>query len=387
MNCPAEHTLRAYQDGELERAERTEIEKHLANCSPCQNRLGEIGAAASRVEKHLASLDVPATDRSLDPHVAFARFKAEHDTGDERRSIFVHLAAPRWRPAWALTFAAVLLITFLAFPSGRSLAQRLLGTLRVERVQPVRVDFSALEGNRPLQQMLGRMLSDKVVVSVDEKPQHALTAADASQLAGFPVRLLGGRSDTPQLTVQGQHAFNMSIDRARLQDIFDQAGRSDLILPANLDGAMVSVQIPRSVSLEYGDCSRRNKTEEGTRREQLQTNCLVLEEAPSPVVSIPSDLNVQQLAEIGLELTGMSPTEARKFCQSIDWKTTLVLPIPRNADSYSVVDVNGAQGTLVSNSGRRGQDYVLIWVKNGIIYFLAGHGDSSAAVTLANSLD
>ena len=387
MNCPAENTLRAYQDGELERSERAEVEKHLANCSPCQDRLGKIVEAASRVEQHLAFLDMPATDRSLDPHVAFARFKAEHQTGDERTSIFARFAPPRWRPAWALTFAAVLLITFLAFPSGRGLAQRLLGTLRVERVQPVRVDFSALEGNRPLQQLMGRMLSDKVVVTADEKPQHASTAADASELAGFPVRLLGGRSDSPQFTVQGKHGFNMSIDRARLQDIFDQAGRPDLILPANLDGAMVSVQVPRSVSVEYGDCSRRNKTEEDRRREQLPTNCLLLQEAPSPVVSIPSDLNVQQLAEIGLELTGMSPTDARKFCQSIDWKTTLVLPIPRNADSYSVVDVNGAQGTLVSHSGRRESDYVLIWVKSGIIYFLAGHGDSSAAVTLAKSLD
>ena len=100
-----------------------------------------------------------------------------------------------------------------------------------------------------------------------------------------------------------------------------------------------------------------------------------------------TDLNLQQLAEIGLQLAGMSATQAREFCQTIDWRSTLVLPIPRFVSSYSVVEVNGAQGTLINESGRRGLSYVLIWVKDGIIYCLAGHGDSSAAVALANSLD
>src|SRR2546430_12775362 len=62
----------------------------------------------------------------------------------------------------------------------------------------------------------------------------------------------------------------------------------------------------------------------------------------------------------------MSATQARELCQTIDWKSTLVLPIPRFVGSYSPVEVNGAQGTLIKGSGRRGPDYVLIWVKNGI---------------------
>jgi len=112
---------------------------------------------------------------------------------------------------------------------------------------------------------------------------------------------------------------------------------------------------------------------------------LALQEAPSPLVNLPSDLNIQQLAEIGFQLAGMSATQARELCQTIDWKSTLVLPIPRFVGSYSLVEVNGAQGTLIKDS--EGPGYVLIWVKDGIIYCLAGQGDSSKAVTLANSLD
>jgi hypothetical protein len=115
--------------------------------------------------------------------------------------------------------------------------------------------------------------------------------------------------------------------------------------------------------------------------------CVALIEAPVPQVDMPADLNIQQLAEIGFQLTRMSPTQARELAQTIDWKSTLVLPIPRRAGTFSQVTVAGTPATLITNNGgRRGPDYVLIWVKNGIIYGLVGHGDASEAVALGNSL-
>ncbi len=387
MNCLPESTLRAYRDGELDRVEHSKVENHAANCPQCQERLREIAAVAGRVEERLLSLDTTAPE-APDPRLALARFKTQHGAKEKRMPFLTRLFARRWRPAWVTGVAAVVILCSLAFPAGRSLAQRFLATLRVEKVQPVRLDLSTLDGNRPLQEMLGKMISDKIVVTADEKPQHPATVTEASRLAGFTVRLLGERTDAPQFVVEGQHAFHMTIDRARLQDIFDQSGRPDLLLPATLDGAAVSVQVPRSVRVQYGDCPSRNREEQRAQRNAVQpSNCTVLLEAPSPLINVPSDLNLQQLAEIGLQLAGMSATQAREFCQTIDWKSTLVLPIPRFVSSYNVVEVNGAQGTLINESGRRGLSYVLIWVKDGIIYCLAGHGDSSAAVALANSLD
>ena len=99
---------------------------------------------------------------------------------------------------------------------------------------------------------------------------------------------------------------------------------------------------------------------------------------------MPADLNIQQLAEVALQLSGMSATDSRQLAQTIDWKSTLVLPLPRGAGSYSQVQVAGTQGTLIN--GNRGPHYVLLWVKNGVIYGLVGRGDSSNAVALANSL-
>ena len=388
MNCVSESVLRAYHDGELDRLERPEMAKHVATCAQCGNRLQEIVAASGRVQGHLLSLDASTSEMNVDPQTALSRFKARHGAEEEHAPFIAALLARRWRPAWVCALAAVFVLCSVALPSGRSLAQRLLATLRIERVLPVRLDLSSLDGNRPLQQMLSQMISDKVVVTVDERPQHFATAADASQLAGFGVRLLGARADAPAFTVEGQHSFHMTIDRARLQEIFDQSGRPDLLLPATLEGSVVSVQIPRSVRLEYGNCGHGVGGEQDAQHELTGwSNCLALEEAPSPLVNLPADLNIQQFAEIGFQLAGMSATQARELCQTIDWKSTLVLPIPRFVGSHSLVEVNGAQGTLIKGSGRRGPDYVLIWVKNGIIYCLAGQGDSSKAVTLANSLD
>jgi hypothetical protein len=406
MNCVSENNLRAYHDAELGAAVDSEIEAHLATCASCSHRLREIAATSEYVQGQIESLGPVALEPNIDVHAALSRFKAEHEGTTESVPLAAALdidrsnqtgaralaRGKRWRPLWIGAVAATILLCSLAFPFGRGLAQRFLGTLRVEKIQPVRLDFSALDGNRPLQEMLRQMISDKVMVTADEKMQPASSAADASQLAGFPVHVLSTRTDAPKFIVGGQHAFHMTIDRNRLQDIFDQAGRADLLLPATLDGANVSVNVPRSIMVEYGNCPEGHAAA-GTEpvpsqpRTGTWANCLALQEVPSPVVNMPADLNLQQLAEIGFQLAGMSATQARELGQTIDWKSTLVLPIPRFASSYTQVTVNGVQGTLIQGSGHRGPDYVLIWVKNGIIYGLVGHGDSGSAVALANSLN
>ncbi len=388
MTCIPEGTLRAYRDGELDAKERLEAEKHLEKCADCRRHFDELGSIADRVHHHLLVLDALADGLPVDSRVALARFKVQHEDNREETSMIWRLFAKRWRPVWGAGIAIAFVAMCLTFPPVRSLAQKFLETLRVEKVQPLSLDTSIFEGNRTLQQMIEQMVSDKVVVTINEKEQHVSTVEAASQLAGFNVQLLGGRTDAPQLTVVGQHAFNMTVERARLQDIFNQAGRPDLVLPPSVDGAMVAVQIPRAVAVRYGNCPDREKGSENQQPEPAQfKNCVVLLEGPSPIVSVPSDLNIEQLAEIGLQLAGMSPSQAKEFCQTINWKTTLVLPLPRHVQSYNVVDVNGVQGTLINHSGRQGPRYALIWVKNGMVYSLMGFGDSSEAVALANSLN
>ena len=105
-----------------------------------------------------------------------------------------------------------------------------------------------------------------------------------------------------------------------------------------------------------------------------------------PVVKVPPELDVWRLAEIGLEVAGMTPSQASDFLDTVNWQTTLVMTVPRFLRSYEAVRVAGAKGTLLTLAGRLGPGYTLIWSKDGKAYSMEGFGDSSQALQLAESL-
>lgn len=301
------------------------------------------------------------------------------------------------RPFWAVVLVVALVAAGLSTDAGRGLAGRFLRSLRVQKVQAVNVDltpFTDPNSNPALHQMVAQMISDKVVVTLNENDQPASDVSQATQLAGFPVQLLGARKDAPKLMVGGQHALNMTVDLARLQEIAKASGRTDLSLPQSLDGASVSVRIPHEVHAQYGTCPGPTTATNAIANQVITTpqsptqfaDCVRLSEGPTPSVDVPSGLDVAKLAEVGLEVAGMTPDQADQFFRAVDWKSTLTLSVPRQLRSYQQVKVDGVQGTLLTMGNRRGPGYTLIWAKNGIAYALAGFGDSGQAVNLADSL-
>lgn len=294
---------------------------------------------------------------------------------------------------WLLGVIALIVIIWSIVPTTRHLTQRFVGSLRVQKVQAVNVDLSNFVGpdaNTTLQNMVSQMISDKVTVSQTEKAQQVSDAAAASRLAGFHAELLKDRKDQPKLLVTGAHAFTLSVDRARLQAILQEAGRTDLQVPQSVDGATVEVSIPRELRASYGTCPGRPSATANiatpTPHTMQFTDCVLLNEGPSPAVNVPSGLDVQQLAEIGLELAGMTQQQAQQFLNNVNWKSTLGMPIPRYMRSYETVKVNGVRGTLLNMAGRRGPTYALLWAKSGKVYSLIGYGDSGNAVSMANSV-
>lgn len=66
MSHPAEGTIQALLDGELPRAERAEVERHLQACAACRARADGLLGAAARLSAALRPLDRPApTERAL----------------------------------------------------------------------------------------------------------------------------------------------------------------------------------------------------------------------------------------------------------------------------------------------------------------------------------
>lgn len=306
-------------------------------------------------------------------------------------------AAPSRRRVWLVLIVVVVIAGGLSIPAVRNMALKSLQSLRMQKVQAVNADFSPYvdsNANPTLHQMVTQMISDKVRVEVNEEDHPVTDVAGARQLAGFDVQLLSARKDPPTLVVGGSHKVDVVVDRARLQAITTEAGHADLVLPQSLDGATVGVQVPRSVQLQYGTCPSAanagqvvadNITGPSPTTTQY-SDCVRLREGPTPIVNMPSSLDVGGLAQIGLETAGMTPTQASDFLHTVDWKAVLTLSVPRSLRAYQTVKVDGTNGTLLSMAGRRGPGYALIWTKNGLVYSLTGFGDSSQAVALADSL-
>ncbi len=377
--------LRAALDGELS----GQALQHLAGCAGCRQRQAALQKQAETVAHRLAFLSSPAQETL--PSVQSAR-KHFHDRklSQKEKPMLKRIFASTVVRYAAIAAAALVLI--VSIPATRALADQVLSLFRVEQVTVVPVDFTGmkqLNGNGALGQQLSDLISSSITVKQKPgEPVSATNAADASQKAGFTVRL--PQSETfSRLSVQNGAAFDVKIDRARAQALLDEAGRSDLVLPADIDGSTVSVSVPASVRADFGTCpdpANADKFSPGSGSRDFP-DCVMLAEIPSPTVDAPASVDVAQLAQIGLEFTGMSKEQAAAFTKTVDWTSTLVVPIPKNAATYEQVSVDGVTGTLIQRPTDDAADFVLIWIKNGIIYSIGGLGSNSQrAIDMANSL-
>ncbi len=382
--------LRAYLDRELPPEELGQAEQHLAGCPDCRVRLQAVAERAAQVRMRLAVLDPQAEEAARPAPMVLPQLKQKQQK--EKVPMFKSIFSKR--PVWASLSAILVLAVAFSFAPVQAWASNFLGLFRVQQVQVLPIDttqLSSLSNDSTLAKQISQLFADSVTVTRQPgEPVAAASAADASKAAGFTVRLLGAAQGTPRLTVQNGTAFEVVINRQRAQALLDQAGRSDLQLPASVDGAKISVDIPAGVTAAYGDCPTANTTTDSLKRTtpEQYSNCTMLAQVPSPTVDTPPDLNIAQLADIGLQFTGMSAAQAQQVSQSVDWTSTLVIPFPRNAGTYEQVSVDGVTGTLIlrSRSQDMSQHYSLIWVKNGVVYGLTGTGTAAQAVALAQSI-
>jgi len=395
MNCLDEGILRAKLDAELSDEESRQVDRHLASCSACRLKAEALAKGAAEVRGMFDSL-APRTNDSLnDAHVAFARFQSAEPPVTRTTSIVGWLFSPRLRPAWAGAALVAVVIACFSFAPARSWAQRVLAMLRVQKIAVVPIDTQAVEGMQAGSQsakMVGQFISDNIIVTMHPgDPQPVADASQATQMAGFPIRLLGARADAPRITVLGEQAYQMTLNRDRLEGLLSEIGHTDLQIPASIDGALLAVHIPKSAFAAYGQCPKPGKKDDAQKPPKPAdfAGCVMLAEIPSPTVSVPPDLNVRELATLALQASGMSAEDAQNFTANVDWTSTMVVPLPRDAGSYETTSVDGVQGTLMSLRGwsHGAPGYSLLWVKSGIIYTLSGFGSADQAVPLAESLE
>lgn len=379
--------IRAALDGELD----SETFKHLESCPQCQARHKTMQTQIQRTADKLDFLSPSAKDTGLSIASAWHRFN-EYQLIQKETNMFKKLLAS---PLIQYGVPALLILTLVvAIPGTRALASEILNLFRVQQVEVVPVDFTGMEQlNGVFGNDISQLISNSITMT--QKPGNPVSVTDAnqaSQLTGFNVRV--PQNETPSsMYITQSAAFTFTVDRAKAQALLNEAGRSDLTLPDAIDGAKISVEIPSGASIAFGNCPPPSSDGDGfnfgpgSSSGRRYADCMILAEIPSPVVSAPASVNVPQLAQLGLEFSGMNSAQAAAFTSTVDWTSTLVVPIPKNAATYDQVSVDGVTGTLIQRPADDAPQFALLWVKDGIIYAIGGLGSNSQqAIDIANSL-
>lgn len=384
-----EGELKTYLDGELGSSEMEPVRKHLEACPSCQQRLETQSTQSSSVNQRL---DLLASSTAATPvRAARARFD-RYIERKEKESLMNKIFARKYRLAWAIVGLIAILGISMAFPPVQAIANSFLGLFRVKQVAVVQVNSMNLPNQLGSSSQLESIMSKDVKMDQQGTAQEASSAAEASSLSGITVRLPAGLQGTPKLTVQPGGVMTFKVDLQQIRGVLAEIGRSDVQLPDSLDGSTLTVNIPKSVVAQYGDCTfdpqkaRQQGYDPDNQHMTPLASCTTLIQMPSPTINTPPGLDIAKIGEAYLEVLGMSPQDAQHFSQNIDWTSTLVIPVPRYGTSYRDVTVDGVNGTAIQQDETRRPQFMVMWVKDGLLYALTGPGNVDTGVAAANSL-
>lgn len=361
--------LAAYRDGALDDDAYSACEEHLAGCHACREDLALLRARAASIALHLDAL-VPG--RLPDGHLSAARARlasrAAPPTHPEPQRSWPMFGVPSRattaRAALPLAAAAALVVLLAATPVRRAAAD-FLAVFRVHEITVVKVgptdspDLGALEA-----------LADSGAFGEPEflrRPTEPRTVPDlttAAERAGFAVRAIQGLDGSLDAAVSpgaiqvatGPH-LAFQLDRQTIGLALTALGVTDVDLP-QVPAFDVEIDVPTMVAQDY----------------RIEEADIQLVQIPSPTVTFPPDLPIDDLGMLYLRAIGMDAESAVRTAAGIDWTSTLVLPLPTDQARYQDVTVSGRPAILITTawSPDRAQKIALVWQDDGIVLALLG---------------
>jgi hypothetical protein len=376
MGHPTEGRLLAHIDSELAPSESRDIQAHIDRCAACQAHLKELRGQSERVSSLLDELapgpfDTPAHQRTL---------QTLKLTLDQRRkdSMLEKFRTSKNAQRTAVLIATALVVVgLLSLAPVRALASEFLGLFRVERFTVLDVDPARFE---EVANVLDEsMIGDTEIIEQMGEAYQVASLNDAAEAAGFVPATPGdyyGEPITIEVAEGGTTTFTPDV--AALREVFEALDMDPGLMPESVDGQPFTIHVPNGVALAY------------TYDLDGEEVNFIVTQMPSPTVDVPDGVDVDALGEAMLQLFGMSPREARRLSQSIDWTTTLVLPIPTDMASVSEITVNGNTGLLFERADMSndvdGEGGALLWQEGGMMYFIAGTNSSIALLDIADSM-
>ncbi len=341
--------------------------RHLETCAECQLRFQAVSMDALAISSLLA---VP------DPNVNVARALQLVRSAPQAQPRFgfrLPLARPGSRPmvvALAAAAVAVALLVVAVAQGGVVFAP--------SSVTPVPVTLADMQS---LSQ-----LSAYGTITWTKQPQLQVvtTSAEATAISGLTVptvaELPQGVSSTVTYaaTTQAVAEFTFSADMAAAAAA--SSGKALPKLPAGMDGAKLTVTVGPAVGEVFGNL----KPSSGSDLSQANLPQLIVGESTAPSATTSSNITVKQLESYLLSMPGISPQLAAAINAIGDPTTTLPIPVPIEYATSSKVTVQGVQGVALGDNTGVGSG--VIWVKNGVVYAVAGTIKQSDAINIADNL-
>ncbi len=297
-----------------------------------------------------------------------------------------------WPALTGATLVAAVALAFTLEPV-RAAARDFLDLFRVKRFAAVPVDPERLahlqQGGLDLKSLVG----DQVEVRVPpEKPvpvasveQGALEADIAAQL---PTALPDGYAPG-EVSVGHPGAFRVRLDATKLQQLAQAVGADEIEIPNSWNGATLDVEMPPVLVTRY-----QRPADAGTPAANEAS--YVLFQSKNPAVALPDGVDPALLGRLALRTTGMSAAEAEGFARAIDWRATLLVPVPVRGGAFREVEVNGQKGLLVTSQQRPGQGAeggrthslhsVLVWAAGDKVFAIHGPGGGGDVLAMAQSI-
>jgi hypothetical protein len=305
------------------------------------------------VAQQTAYLDPPA-EWQPDPAAALLRFHARR-----RANLW-----PK-RRYWPVLAAAAVVAAgvFLALPAGRVRAQQLWQFLTVRQVAFIRVAPWPDGVPSPAVSLIG----------VPIPPIPARDAAEAGARVHYDPRLpnpfaIGG---SPKLSTTFSMAAGTVVKVADLQLALQKAGITDQTVPAQWDGAQVSLHTSPMVIAEWPD--------------------ITLVQSQPLTLTAPSNFDFAAYSTLILRVLGVGPDQARQLAAQMGTAPPWLAPVSRDfrsLDSIEQVTLNSGPATLAQawDSNASGQHLVLCWSVPDRVYLLNGYTSRQLAITIANAV-
>ena len=265
-------------------------------------------------------------------------------------------------------------------------AQNALDLFRVDTFAGVEVDESRLDQLKKLGEQAGgdpaMMVFDSHEVIQDPGPPQEFPSPDlAASAAGLPGVLRPGtlpagyRLEKTQVTGEGAVRFTLHTDR--LRPVLDALALNDVQVPQGFDAQPITVHKPAIVAQRYTDGKRT----------------FSVLEAMSPEVTLPPGADLRQLGEVALRVLGLDAREASRVAASVDWRNTMLVPVPTAAGSFNQVTVDGHPGLFVrinretrpDGTRTRGGGLVM-WSEGGRVHAVQGDLPGEELLEMANAL-